>query len=118
MTSRSSSGSIRVESAVEPTRSANMTVTCRRSAVSGSEASSASCRSERAADAFAGNADIFQVLGRQARQQRFVDIVFTKCRFVLLQAEAQQPAAKIHDACPTHGGYNDDPAPITCPGPP
>ena len=33
MTSRRSSGSMRVESAVEPTRSQNMTVTWRRSAV-------------------------------------------------------------------------------------
>jgi hypothetical protein len=32
MTSRTSSGSSRVESAVEPTRSQNMTVSCRRSA--------------------------------------------------------------------------------------
>ena len=31
MTSRRSSGSIRAETAVEPTRSENMTVTCRRS---------------------------------------------------------------------------------------
>ena len=34
MTSRKSSGSMRAERAVEPTRSENITVTCRRSAVS------------------------------------------------------------------------------------
>ena len=34
MTSRRSSGSMRAESAVEPTKSENITVTCRRSAAS------------------------------------------------------------------------------------
>ena len=38
MTSRKSSGSIRAERAVEPTRSENITVTCRRSARSSGEA--------------------------------------------------------------------------------
>src|SRR4029079_7448107 len=34
--------------------------------------------------------DVLEILRGQARQQRFVDVVFTKCRFILLKTEAQQ----------------------------
>ena len=88
MTSRKSSGSSRDESEVEPTRSQNITVSCRRSAsiVGGeigvgvaltagwaeSRVGSAPQGSDRgqqlAAMADRGNADADQVVGRQLRQ--------------------------------------------------
>src|ERR1700730_9741638 len=58
MTSRRSSGSMRVDSAVEPTRSANITVTCRRSAVCGRDASITESWSNGVAGELVGNAAI------------------------------------------------------------
>ena len=43
------------------------------------------------------DADVFQVLCRQAQENRFVNFVFAKCRSIPLEAEALQPLCGIHD---------------------
>ena len=111
MTSRRSSGSMRAESAVEPTRSENITVTWRRSARSSGDALGAStsslrqrkaparsCRSQSrygvqqlAAVPKRGDAKLFQVLRRQARKNRLVYLILAECRLVLSEAQAPQP---------------------------
>jgi hypothetical protein len=95
-----SSGSIRAESAVEPTRSENSMVTWRRSAVSskdlGTEGvlggsafafASASPRSNAMASYSAmtnrANADFLQILLRQLRQDALVDLVLAKASLIL-----------------------------------
>ena len=104
MTSRRSSGSMRAESAVEPTKSENITVTWRRSARSSGGALGALGRGRRvnggrlAAPVVAqgsdgiqelsavtdwGNAKLLQVLLRQARQNRLVYFVLAECSLVL-----------------------------------
>ena len=42
------------------------------------------------------DAELFQVLRRQARKNRFVNFVFAKCRGIPLEAEALQPLCGIH----------------------
>ena len=42
------------------------------------------------------DADVFQVLCRQAQENRFVNFVFAKCRSIPLEAEALQPLCGIH----------------------
>jgi hypothetical protein len=43
------------------------------------------------------DAQIFQVLGRQARQDRVVDCVVPESILVLCEAEAPQPTPNVHD---------------------
>ena len=112
MTSRRSSGSMRAESAVEPTRSENITVTWRRSARSSGcalgaldvvvastdgalplaslrRAAMASSSFTRCHDA---DAKLLQVLVRQARENRLVYVILAEYRLVL--PEAQGSAAR------------------------
>ena len=92
MTSRRSSGSMRAESAVEPTRSENITVTWRRSAVSwGFGSVNAGCGDAGAAPASSAiaaqhlapmserYADLFKIMIRQMGKHRNVDVVIRKC---------------------------------------
>ena len=111
MTSRRSSGSMRAESAVEPTRSENITVTWRRSAVScglrlGSRsgglrcaglapASSLIARRALSADAQASDADLFEVLIGQIREDRKIDAVLGKALRVLGHAELFEPVRNL-----------------------
>ena len=112
MTSRRSSGSIRAESAVEPTRSENITVTWRRSAVSRTAAvrrvlrrhpqvggsnrlQLSNGRKHLAAMAERCNADLFEVLIGQVTQYREIDIVFGKALGILGQAELFEPVRNL-----------------------
>jgi hypothetical protein len=45
-------------------------------------------------------AKILQVLRRQARQDRVVDLVLAECRLVPFEAKAPQPTPEIHDGAP------------------
>ena len=118
MTSRRSSGSMRAESAVEPTRSENITVTWRRSARSSGWALGAldavvastegalplaSLRSAAmASSSFTrcpsdGDAKLLQVLVRQARENRLVYVILAEDRLVLSEAKAPQPDHNVHE---------------------
>src|SRR5438309_9536119 len=109
MTSRRSSGSRRAASAVEPTRSQNITVSCRRSASAETAPAGATCaatggaserraaiaaRSFRRADRAYADAD--QVVGRQLRQHFAIDIVVAECRRVLFEPQPAQPRCYVH----------------------
>ena len=108
MISRRSSGSRRADSAVEPTRSQNITVTWRRSAASWEV-----CRKRRigcgyrvaqrgdgieqlAAMPDGADAKLFQVLRRQTRQDRVVDRIVAERRLILFETKAPQPTSKFH----------------------
>src|SRR4029077_2310888 len=104
MISRRSSGSMRAESAVDPTRSENMTVTWRRSAVScvfGSERGAGSGVAGAAPQVGDGSehfssmpeqdADVLEVLIGKMRKDRDVDAVLSKSAGVLGQAEPCEP---------------------------
>jgi hypothetical protein len=43
------------------------------------------------------HADIFEVLGRQLRQNCSIDRVLAECRLVLREAKAPQPTSEVHD---------------------
>ena len=47
-----------------------------------------------------GDAKILQVLRRQSRQDRVVDLVVAECRLVLFEAEPPQPTSDIHSGAP------------------
>ena len=115
---------MRVESAVEPTRSENITVTWRRSAVSRGDVSIAEGASSGGAFALASapkaaiassslqpvpnccDAKLLQGLRRQAREDRFVNLVLAECRLVLSEAKAPQPNHNVHDDAPAgRNGY-------------
>ena len=53
------------------------------------------------------NADFLQVLGREAWQDLFGNLVLAKCGFVLPKTEAPQPDHNVHDgACNRSGGHH------------
>src|SRR5271166_2222719 len=106
MTSRKSSGSIPLESAVDPTRSQNITVSWRRSAWAGAGAgggtdagvavrAGAGAAALSAAMADRGHADGDQVVGRQVRQNVSVDLIVAERRLVLSKTELLQPTRDI-----------------------
>ena len=124
MTSRRSSGSMRAESAVEPTRSENITVTWRRSARSSGEALGAldvvAASTEgalplasvrRAAMASSSlrrcPSDVtpssFRSSCRQARKNRLVYLILAECRLILPEAQAPQPDHNVHDGAHNRG---------------
>jgi hypothetical protein len=43
------------------------------------------------------HADVFEVLGRQLRQNCFIDRILAECRLVLFEAKAPQPTSEVHD---------------------
>ena len=116
MTARRSTESSRADNAVEPTRSQNITVRCRRSAseerlavgasldgcsttgnggASPRSAAMASRSFRRSRDA-----DAFEILAGQLRKYLGVYTVVAKRRFVLLQPQAPQPHRNVHAALP------------------
>jgi len=52
---------------------------------------------QRAALANNDDAKVFQVLRRQARQDRVVDLVLAECSLVLFEAQVPQPTSEVHD---------------------
>ena len=111
MTSRKSSGSSRADSAVEPTRSQNITVSCRRSASArcppacgGDAAEAAAARWVPPSAAIAArslrrwptevNPDPDQVLRRQLRQHFAIDLVVAESGLVFFQTQAAQPGCR------------------------
>src|SRR5580704_13072597 len=116
MTSRKSSGSMRAESAVDPTRSENITVTWRRSArssgcvlgaldaVVASTVGALPLPSLRSAAMASSSlvskrrdAKLLQVLVRQARENRLVYVILAEDRLVLSEAKAPQPDHDVHE---------------------
>ena len=104
MTSRRSSGSMRADSAVEPTKSENITVTWRRSAVSwgfGSvdlgcnEVSSGTCKlgdcRQHLPPMPEQDADVLKILIGQMAENRDIDSVLGKTLRVLGHAECLEP---------------------------
>src|SRR5580704_1725915 len=108
---------MRAESAVEPTRSENIRnlatlctvfgrgargagrgrhVSGRRLAARISAQSSDSIE-QLAAVPQRGNAKLLQVLSRQARKNRFVNLILAECSLVLSKAKAPQPNHDVHD---------------------
>ena len=124
MTSRRSSGSMRADRAVEPTRSENITVTWRRSARSSGVALGAvdavaasteavlppaSLRSAAMASSSftrcpsAATPSSFRSSCRQVRQDRLVYLVLAECRLILPEAQAPQPDHDVHEGTRTSG---------------
>src|SRR5215472_3256648 len=119
MTSRRSSGSMRADSAVEPTKSENITVTWRRSARSSGEMlvvleedgtsalDTLTLASARKAAIYSvqklapvperRDAKLLEVLRRQTGQDRLVYLVFAEYCLVLPEAQAPQPDHDVHD---------------------
>src|SRR6516162_7108741 len=102
--SRSSSGSSRAESAVEPTRSQNSTVSCRRSA-SVAAAGSAMVLSRRKAairgEQLAPVADrldtqIFEVVRRQLEEDLGIDGIAGERLLVLRQPQLSEPGRDVN----------------------
>jgi hypothetical protein len=109
MISRRSSGSNRAESDVDPTSSENITVTCRRSAalwlpqqrrIPGWRAYFSAEGSDRVeqltAMPYKLDPEVLQVLRRQARQDRLIDLVVAEVRLILFEAEPPQPTSDVH----------------------
>ena len=115
---------MRAESAVEPTRSENITVTWRRSARSSGGALGALDvvaastegalplaslrRAAMASSSFTPvpercDAKLLQVLVRQARKNRLVYLVLAECRLILPEAQAPQPDHDVHLVPQTQG---------------
>ena len=108
MTSRRSSGSMRVDSAVEPTKSENMTVTWRRSRQAwcgsnlgghlafGVQFAMRRWRRGVCGDGNGADADVFQILCRQAQGETVSSIsFFAKCRSI--HARSRGSAATLWD---------------------
>jgi hypothetical protein len=116
MISRRSSGSNRAESDVDPISSENITVTCRRSAAFVGCLSSGGYRGWRAyfsaegsnrveqltAMSYKLDPEVLQVLRRQARQDRLIDLVIAEVRLILFEAEPPQPTSDVHHGAPVH----------------
>jgi hypothetical protein len=117
MIERRSSGSSRVDRAVESTISQNRTVICRRSAsivaneslaAGGAAGSVSPLRSRSTAIASSSrrriadqrNAEILQIFDSQLGKQVGIDPVFTECRLVPLQPESSEPIRDIHVRTP------------------
>jgi hypothetical protein len=46
------------------------------------------------------NADFFQVLLRQAREDPFVYLVLAECRLIASEAQGAQPIPDVHECAP------------------
>ena len=49
------------------------------------------------------DAEFFQVLGRQVRQDLFGYLILAECGLIFPEAQAPQPDHDVHDGAPTHG---------------
>src|SRR6266496_1009618 len=47
------------------------------------------------------DAQILQVVCRQTRQDRLVDLIFAECRLIPFEAKAPQPTPDVHHRAPT-----------------
>src|SRR5262249_37423319 len=50
-----------------------------------------------------GDAQLLQVLSRQARKNRLVYVILAECRLILPEAQAPQPDHDVHDGAPHSG---------------
>ena len=112
---------MRAESAVEPTKSENITVTWRRSASSSGRGAWGTRRGRcvnggRLAARVAPqgsdgiqqlhtvpkrcDAKLLQVLVRQTRKNRLVYVILAEYRLILPEAQAPQPDHNVHDGVP------------------
>jgi hypothetical protein len=102
---------MRADSAVEPTRSENITVTWRRSARSSGlgglvavfrsrRPQRSDCIEELHAVPERGNPKLLQVLVCQARENPFVYVIIAEDRLILPVAKAPQPDHNVHRARP------------------
>ena len=109
MIPRISSGSSRAASEVEPTRSQNIMVSCRRSATSrGLDRNLGGAADlERAPSALAialsrrfpwpeGHTELFEISVGEVRQDFCFDFVLAKRGFVLAETEVPQPSPDVH----------------------
>ena len=60
---------------------------------------------------------ILQVLGRQARQDRVVDLILAECGLILFEAKPPQPTSDVHDGAPVRLPMHDPPGEKACLGP-
>ena len=128
---------MRAESAVEPTRSENITVTWRRSARSSEMRGWGTGRGRcvngwrLAARVGAQSSDsieqlqpmpnccdakLLQRLVRQARKDGLVYLILAECRLILPEAQAPQPDHDVHDAPTISGWVHHLPGTRGCPG--
>ena len=56
------------------------------------------------------DAKLLQVLRRQVRQDRLVDLILAECSLILSEAEGPQPYAEVHDNAQVGGGAHHGPA--------
>ena len=64
-----------------------------------------------------GDAKLFEVLGGEAREDPFVDLVVAESRLVFFETQAPQPDHNVHDGCPSiMGGADHLPGKRVCPG--
>ena len=49
------------------------------------------------------DAEVFQVLTRQARKNRLIYLIFAECRLILPEAQAPQPDHNVHDGANNRG---------------
>ena len=59
---------------------------------------------------------ILQVLGRQARQDRVVDLILAECGLILFEAKPPQPTSDVHGGAPVRLALHDPPGETDCLG--
>src|SRR5258708_7702125 len=52
---------------------------------------------------------ILQVLRRQTRQNRVVDLILAECRLILFEAKPPQPTSDVHGGAPVRTALHDSP---------
>ena len=62
------------------------------------------------------DAEVLQVLRRQARQDRLVNLVLAEYSLILFEAKAPQPTTEVHDSARTQSGAYDHPGETGCLG--
>src|SRR6476646_1771532 len=64
------------------------------------------------------NADtkILQVLCRQTRQDRVVDLILAECRLILFEAKPPQPTSDVHGGASVRPARHDPPGETACLG--
>jgi hypothetical protein len=53
------------------------------------------------------DAEFPQVLRRQARQDRVVDLILAECRLMLFEAKPPQPTSDVHGGAPVRLAVHD-----------
>src|ERR1700749_5123399 len=62
------------------------------------------------------DAKILQVLSRQPRQDRVVDLILPEGRLILFEAKLPQPTSDVHGATPVRLPLHDPPGKTACLG--